>query len=338
MSDALRKVREIDVCSPEELPLSVLRSTEPLLLKGLINKWSMVESGKVGDQVLKQQILSCYQGKEIGAFLGDGKNNGRYFYNDSITGFNFSKQKVRLDQLLAQSEAFDHVTDSPTYYVGSVGIDGWLPGLRQSNDLPALKDFNPLVSIWMGNRSRIAAHQDAPQNIACCVAGKRRFTLFPPEQLENLYIGPLDFTPAGQAVSLVDFHQPDFQTYPRFKRALESALVAELEPGDALLLPSMWWHHVESEGNFNVLVNYWWNETAAHIGAPMDALQHSIMNIRHLPLEQRKAWQVLFDYYVFADEDLQYEHIPDVAKGPLAGVDEQMARQMKSYLLNKLNR
>ena len=41
------------------------------------------------------------------------------------------------------------------------------------------------------------------------VAGRRRFTLFPPEQVANLYIGPLDLTPAGQPVSLVDQAQPD---------------------------------------------------------------------------------------------------------------------------------
>lgn len=113
-------------------------------------------------------------------------------------------------------------------YVGSTMIDHWLPGFRQHNDL-ALSEHNPVVSIWLGNRSRIAAHYDFPTNIACCGAGRRRVTLFPPDQLENLYVGPLDFTPAGQPISLVDFAEPDYERFPKFREALKSAVVVELE-------------------------------------------------------------------------------------------------------------
>ena len=61
--------------------------------------------------------------------------------------------------------------------------------------------------------------------------------LFPPDQFRNLYLGPIDNTPAGRAVSMVDFHAPDFNAYPRFREALRHALVAELAPGDAIFIP-----------------------------------------------------------------------------------------------------
>jgi hypothetical protein len=38
--------------------------------------------------------------------------------------------------------------------------------------------------------------------------------------------------------------------------------MVELEPGDALHIPSMWYHHVEGLEPFNMLVNYWWREHA----------------------------------------------------------------------------
>ena len=37
-----------------------------------------------------------------------------------------------------------------------------------------------LASLWLGNRTRIAAHYDLPDNLAVVAAGRRRFTVFPP--------------------------------------------------------------------------------------------------------------------------------------------------------------
>ena len=129
----------------------------------------------------------------------------------------------------------------------------------------------------MGTRTRIAAHNDTPHNLACVAVGRRRFTLFPREQFRNLYLGPVDNTPAGRAVSMVDFHAPDLARHPRFADALSHAEVAELDAGDALYIPALWWHHVEGLAPFNVLVNYWWRETPRWLGAPQDALNHAML-------------------------------------------------------------
>ena len=98
----------------------------------------------------------------------------------------------------------------------------------------------------------VAAHFDFNDNIACVAHGRRRFMLFPPEQLENLYVGPLEFTPQGVPISLVDVHNPDLARYPRFERAVAAAQVAELEAGDAIFIPYMWWHSVRSLEPFNI--------------------------------------------------------------------------------------
>ena len=101
-----------------------------------------------------------------------------------------------------------HDARPPTIYVGSTLIDGYFPGFRKDNDLGfAAHGIDPPPSIWIGNRTMASCHFDAPNNIACCVVGRRRFTLFPPEQIFNLYPGPLEPTPGGQAVSLVELRQ-----------------------------------------------------------------------------------------------------------------------------------
>ena len=71
--------------------------------------------------------------------------------------------------------------------------------------------------------------------------------------------------------------------------------IAELEPGDALFIPSMWWHEVEALAPFNLLVNYWWRTTPDYMDAPINALQHALqhalLSIAGLPPEEKQIWQ-----------------------------------------------
>jgi hypothetical protein len=332
-----KTVREVREVRPDEVPAEILTSTEPLLLKGLVADWPFVKAGSESVAAAGKYLLSFYADGEVGVGCGPPEIGGRLFYNDDLSGFNFDQGRVKLDQVLAEILRYEHADEAPSYYVGSTAIDTCLPGFRAENDI-AFGDNRPLASIWLGNRSRIAAHWDLPDNLACCAVGHRRFTLFPPEQLENLYVGPLDVTPAGREISLVDFHNPDFETYPKFREAIKSAQVAEMEPGDALFIPSMWWHHVEGLDSLNVLINYWWRGSPNYMGTPVNALNHALLSIRDLPAEQRKVWHDIFQHYVFEADDSNFEHIPEPARGALGPIDEQVARKLRADLLNKLNR
>ncbi len=196
----------------------------------------------------------------------------------------------------------------------------------------------PVVSVWIGNRTTATAHYDMSNNMACCIVGERRFTLFPPEQVANLYPGPLEPTPGGQVVSMVDFQNPDFHQHPRFADALRNAEVADLEPGDALFYPALWWHHVEALSDFNTLVNYWWNTSPGYIDTPQNTLLHGLLSLRDRPDQEKRAWKALFDYYVFGPADLAGAHLPEHAKGDLAPMDEASARRLRAKLLQRLNR
>jgi len=137
---------------------------------------------------------------------------------------------------------------------------------------------------------------------------------------------------------MVDFANPDYAAYPKFREALKTAQVVELEPGDAILIPSMWWHHVESLDDMNILINYWCRNTPAYMSTPVNVLQHGIMGIRELPPEQRAAWREVFNHYVFNASEENYQHIPEQARGVLNPLDEQMARQIHNLLLSKFKR
>lgn len=332
-----KKVKVFEGCTPDNIPSEVLLSREPLILKGLASSWPIVQAGLASNADAEKYLLQFYRGQEVAAFLGKPENNGRIFYDESLTGFNYDTVSTKLDFALKQFSLHESNPQSPTIYIGSTSIDGYLPGFRTENDL-ALGQYNPLVSIWLSNKCRIAAHWDSPLNIACSVVGHRRFTLFPFEQMENLYVGPLDKTPAGQAISLVDFYNPDFEKFPKFRDALPHAQVADLEPGDGIFIPSMWWHHVESLSSLNILVNYWFNGSPAFFGKPVNALFNAVLSIRDLPPEQRAAWKMMFDHYVFEYKKEDFSHIPEQAQGAIGELTDDNARKIRARLLNQLNR
>lgn len=163
-------------------------------------------------------------------------------------------------------------------------------------------------------------------------------TLFPTEQVKNLYVGPLEFTPAGQSLSLVGFHNPDFDKYPLFKEALDHALVADLEPGDAVYIPSLWWHHVEGLDNFNMLVNYWWRDAEDHLESPMNAFLCALLTVPDFPESERRAWKALFDFYIFRTNGDPIVHLPTDVRGVLGKMTVERAKKIRASLLKALNR
>ena len=337
MSIAEPKAVESMNCDPGRLPDGVLESERPLLLKDLVAEWPLVEAAKQSANAADSYLREFYNGKPVTVSVGPPEIDGRIFYNDDLSDFNFVMRRARLDAFLDALRQHRGDDKPPVHYVGSTTVDYILPGIREHNDL-SLGDVEPLVSIWLGNQTCIAAHFDVPDNVACVVAGRRRFTLFPPDQLENLYVGPLDYAPAGQSISLVDLREPDFEKFPRFRTALQHAQVADMQPGDALFIPSMWWHHVLGLESFNVLINYWWRSVPDWMGNPMDVLNHALLSIRDLPDAQRKIWQNIFAHYDFEPDDEVVAHIPEGARGVMAPIDEPTARKLRGLLLKRLNR
>jgi hypothetical protein len=330
----MREVRGVD---PRAIPDELLLATEPVVLRGLVRTWPAVQAGRASPQAGAAYLRRFHTDATVGVWWGPPEIEGRFFYDAAMTGFNFEPRRQRLDAVLDELERHFEAPRPPAVYVGSTTVDTCLPGFRADNDV-ALGGREALASVWIGNRTRIATHHDVPDNLACVVAGRRRFTLFAPDEIANLYIGPLDLTPAGQAVSLVDPLRPDLDRYPRFAQALARAQVAELEPGDAIVVPSLWWHHVEALDAFNVLVNYWWRASPPHMDSPMNALLLAMLSVRDLPPAQRAAWRGLFEHYVFAADDSTAAHVPPAARGSLQPLDPAGARVLRARLLRSLNR
>jgi len=334
--DALSPVETIDVTEPGVIPTGVFAQDKPVVMRGLVRKWPAVERKATDFQALKDYLSKFWTQRPVTAYVAPSEARGRFGYNQAFNGFNFQVGSAPLADIIERIEEAQTADEGRAIYVGSTPVKEWLPGFHEANFLQVPGE--PLVNFWLGNRTTVSAHYDFPSNVACVVAGSRRFTLFPTEQVGNLYVGPIDRTPSGQPISLVDFDDPDFHSYPKFKEALHVGQTAVLQPGDAIFIPSMWWHHVKALADCNLLVNYWWLDNTAFMGSPFTALMHAVMSIRNLRPAQRDAWQQLFNHYVFKPDQTNVDHIPELARGCLGNLDEDDVRRLRAELINRLNR
>ncbi len=324
-------------CSPTfEISDDILLSEVPIILRGLVAHWPMVTKARCSDNAAVDYLNSLYCGRPVRVARGDANIKGRIGYTSDFSKLNLGIIKKTLPDALDLILAEESNENPMLHYIGSTPTNSIMPEFRPQNDIHL--GVNAIQKIWLGNRSCISAHYDLPDNIACNVVGRRRFTLFPPEQLENLYIGPLDFTPAGQSISLVDIRNPDLSRFPKYVEAQKTALIAELEPGDALFIPSMWWHHVEGLERFNVLVNYWWHQSSALVSSPADVLDLALLSIRDLPAAQKKAWKNILDHYIFSEDENAFDHIPESARGSLGPMTDTVSRKLRAKILSRLNR
>ncbi|HEY1312625.1 MAG TPA: cupin-like domain-containing protein, partial [Steroidobacteraceae bacterium] len=312
-------IREISALDSAAIRRDVLPDKQPAIFRGLVREWPAVKHALESAAALVRYLARFDSGKSVDALLAPPEVDGEIFYNATMTGFNFVRNRLPLGAVAQQVLRYSQFPKSPAVAAQSALIRDCLPGFRDENKLALVED-DVLPRIWLGNRITTPTHVDEWNNVGCVVAGRRRFTLFPPGQISNLYIGPLDFAPTGAPMSLVSLRNPDFERFPKFRDALRASQTAELAPGDAIFIPPLWWHHVESLEPFNLLVNYWWHDLAgdgALADSAFDALLHGILSIRALPPATRRAWGDFFEHYVFGDQVGSLGHISAERRGIL---------------------
>jgi hypothetical protein len=323
-------IPEVEGINRERFNREIRPAGKPVVMRGLFADWPGVAAAKESDRSIAEYLMSCGPTRPVTGLMAPPEVKGQFFYNEDMTGFNFTKHKGRLGDFLME---LLRVADDPApraMAVQSEIIPEFLPGFCPANPMPLLPDVEP--RIWIGNRIRVAPHYDLMENVGVCLAGKRRFTVFPPEQLPNLYAGPFELTPAGTPVSMVDPLNPDLETYPNYPKAWETAQQATLEPGDALYIPYTWWHGVEALEPLSILVNYWWNEAPEGVAGSYDALLHAMFAYRHLPESERKIWRMMLDHYVFEANGDPAEHLPENARGIMGKASPQLFQRMRMML------
>jgi len=334
----MRPIVEYEPMDRATFEREIVPKGEPAVFRGLVADWSVVRAGQAGPQSLAQMLRDAATDEPFQAWFGPPEIEGRFNYDAELSGFNFERKLATVDQLLELLlRQLGH--EKPySMYAGGIPIPKHLPSLVSAIPVNMLDmTRETLISLWIGNRTHTTTHWDQSQNLACVVAGRRRFTLFPPKELKNLYVGPLDFTLAGQPTSLVDIDAPDLETYPQFTEALKTAQRAELDPGDALYIPALWWHDVLSLQDFGSLINFWWRDAEPPLLSPIYALYHAVITLKDLPPNELAAWRNMFDHYVFGDNGDPVVHLPEPARGILRQRTPELVARVKKLLSDALS-
>lgn len=313
----------------------IFPANRPVVMRGLVPDWPVVEAGRQSPASAAGYLKQFDIGDTVNAFVGPPEIDGRFFYTGDFRGFNFDSQDVTISTALDTLVSLANEPRPPAIALQAKFMPDVMPAFLENNAMPLL-DSRIAPRIWISNRSMIAAHFDTNQNIACVVSGRRKFTVFPPDQAGNLYIGPLITTPGGPPISCVNLRSPDYEQFPNFAAALESAREAILEPGDAIFIPILWWHCVESLDPLNILVNYWWDDAGSARHDPMLGLIHCMALMSGMPATQRDAWRDLFDHFVFQKDGHPGAHLPPDVRdvmGRLSPADrDQLIAQLAEHL------
>lgn len=341
MTTAVPAARPVRECTlPEGVPAGAWRAQlveggEPVVVRGAAAHWPSVARQRSGQGALLDELLAAAASLETEVFERPAGQPGAYAYGNRAGGFNFDRRRVRFDEALRALRDGPGSRDGLARYIGSLPTATYLPSWDAQLGLD-LAPAGAARRLWIGHPSRIPMHFDTLDNLACVVAGERRFVLLPPDAIGQLYVGPIDHTMAGQPVSLASLAPPDEAKFPGFDAAMQRAQVADLSPGDVLFLPKLWWHEVTASSPLNAMVNIWWDEASAGPDAPYTAMMLAMITLAERPLAERLAWRAYFDHYVFRTRGHPLAHLPPEQHGILGPLHAGNYGRIRSWVMKLL--
>lgn len=107
-----------------------------------------------------------------------------------------------------------------------------------------VKFFKKLPVLFVGGEgAKVVMHydMDLANNFHFNFAGRKKILLYPPEQTKYLYKVPYSIV----SMEIIDMDNPDLEKYPALAKA--SGYEVILEHGEALYIPSQWWHFIKYE-------------------------------------------------------------------------------------------
>ena len=91
----MKNVRIIEDLSADQLALpDLIERGEPLVLKSVAADWPLVRKGLEGPAGVIEYLTRFDAGRPVVAYVGPPEIEGRFFYNEDLTGLNFEAKRV----------------------------------------------------------------------------------------------------------------------------------------------------------------------------------------------------------------------------------------------------
>jgi Cupin-like domain len=236
----------------EDLPPAVffkkyVQGNKPVVIRGVMESWPA-----------RSRWSWDYLAEVAGGCSGEVIVSKNGLYPDYVTQPSpMAKVEMRFTEFLRRAVPAPGEEPLPpvlgpgeTYYLyGKSYLLDAVPALRGDLRTPACLAGipEPFQRLWISTPGCVTPlHYDLSNGLLCQLRGTKQVWLFDPAQIDRLYPRGEQFPGLDnfERQSRVDIHHPDFEAFPELRRA--AALECTLGEGDALFIPSNWWHEVET--------------------------------------------------------------------------------------------
>ncbi len=301
-------------------------AAEPAILRGFARSLPMYSHFLSNAAGLLSHIEKSCNSTKLVMLESATQFHGLIGYRETQSRLSFDRVRVNTSTFFDRLRRSMTADIAPTMSLQSTRVDDFFYDLLPEVNLDVWPEVVP--RLWIGNQTRVPAHIDDAHNIAVNIVGTRVFRLLPPSCLSELYVGSVEYTPSGAAISLLDLAEIDCKAFPRAASLESKLLTVTLNPGDAIYIPPLWWHQVNAQANLNILLNYWKGGSIEKPSrfTPFQALYLSALVLKNRSATDKASWREFYEYYVFGDEAIVSDHIDPKVQGILGALnDEEVA-------------
>ena len=239
-----------------------IAKNEPILLRGVLSDWTPTKRWHDDEYLRATEPDAVLEPRRADVASGRTSTQGDPYEREKPIGW-----PALVD---AVAEAARKQENAPLY-AAQVRVRTSLPHLFADTrpEPPCVAALGPVwrnaPSLYYGCGSKTPLHFDLLENVLCVARGRKRVTLWHPEDSEVLY--PAD--DGAATFSRADVYAPDLDAFPLLSEGLQRGAQVEVHAGDALYIPCCWWHAVSTpRGECSMSVSYWAQQPAEKAWQP----------------------------------------------------------------------